>query len=117
MHHFADGKNLLPLDYSIKKLNKRVTRVLKLANDWFRVNKFSRNVSATEMIFLKHKNKNINKCLNFRMSEQKIKLNKQFKYLGDILEDDLYWESNLPNLEKTPELYHMTAVKSKTLRF
>lgn len=51
------------------------------------------------------------------MSAQKIKLNKQFKYLGDILEDDLYWESNLPNLEKTPELYHMTAVKSKTLRF
>lgn len=34
------------------------------------------------------------------MSEQKIKLNKQFKYLQVILEDDLYWESNLSKLEK-----------------
>lgn len=42
------------------------------------------------MIIFKHKNKNITKCLNFRMSEQKIKLNKQFKYLEVILEDDLY---------------------------
>ena len=51
------------------------------------------------------------------MSEQKIKLNKQFKYLEVILEDDLYWESNLSKLEKKTELCHMTVIKSKTLRF
>ena len=55
-------------------------------------------VSSTVIIF-KPKNKNI-KCLNFRMGGQKIKLNKQVKYLGVILQDDLHWNSHLSNLEK-----------------
>ena len=55
-------------------------------------------MSSTVIIF-KPKNKNI-KCLNFRMGGQKIKLNKQVKYLGVILQDDLHWNSHLSNLEK-----------------
>ena len=34
------------------------------------------------------------------MSWEKMKLNKQFKYLGIILQDDLPWNSHLSNLEK-----------------
>ena len=33
------------------------------------------------------------------MSGQKTKLNKQVKYLGVILQDDLHWSSHLSNLE------------------
>ena len=55
-------------------------------------------MSSTVIIF-KPKNKNI-KCLNFRMGGQKIKLNKQVKYLGVILQDDLHLNSHLSNLEK-----------------
>ena len=72
---------------------------LKLANEWIRANKLSINVNKTKIITFKPKNKNITKWLNFRMSGQKIKLNKQVKYLGVILQDDLHWSSHLSYLE------------------
>ena len=43
--------------------------------------KFSLNVNKTEIIISKAK-KTIAECLKFQMSGQKIKLNKQVKYLG-----------------------------------
>ena len=100
VHHFADDTNLLLSDYSLKKLNKHVNRDLKFANEWICANKLSLNVSKTEIIIFKPKNKNITNCLNLRMSGQKIKLNKQVKYLGVILQDYLHCNSHLSNLKK-----------------
>ena len=76
-HHFADDTNLLLSDYSFRKLNKHTNRDLKLVNELIRANKLSLNLIKTETVIFNPKNKNINKCLNFRMSGQKIKLNKQ----------------------------------------
>ena len=50
---------------------KHINKELKLENEWIRANKLSLNVSKTETIIFKSKNKNITKCLNFRMSGQK----------------------------------------------
>ena len=100
MHHFVDDTNHLLSDYSLKKPNKHINRDINLANEWIRANKLSLNVSKTEIIVFKRKNKNITKYLNFPMSGQKIKLNKQVEYFGVILQDDLYWNSHLFNLEK-----------------
>ena len=99
MQHFADDTNLLS-DYSLKKLSKHINSDLKLVNEWIRANKLLQNASKTEIIIFKPKNKNISKCLNFQMRGQKIKLNKQVKYLRVILQDDLHWNSHLTNLEK-----------------
>ena len=100
VYHFADDTNILLSDYSLKKLNKHINSYLKLVNEWICVNKLSLNESKTKKITFKPKNKNITKCLNFQMSGQKIKLNKQIKYFGVILQDDLYWKSHLFNLKK-----------------
>ena len=99
VHQFVDDTNLLLSDCSFKKFNKYINRGLKLANEWIRANKLSINVNKTKIIIFKPKNKNITIWLNFRMSGQKTKLNKQVKYLGVILQDDLHWSSHLSNLE------------------
>ena len=52
-----------------------------------------------------------------KYSNEWVKNKIKFKYLEVILEDDLYWESNLSKLEKKTELCYMTVIKSKTLRF
>ena len=77
VHHSADDANLFLFDYSLLKLNKYIDRDLKVANEWIRANNLSLNVSKTEIIIFTPENENITKCLNFRMSGQKIKLNKQ----------------------------------------
>ena len=50
------------------------------------------------------------------MTEHKIKLSKQVKYLGVILPDDLHWNSHLSNLKKA-EPCRGSIIKSKTLSF
>ena len=47
------------------------------------------------------------------MSGQKMKLNKQVKHFGVILQDDLRWNNHLSNLKKT-EPCHRSIIKSKT---
>ena len=73
VHHSADDTNLLLIDKSLKKINKHVNRDFKLTVDWIRANKLSLNVSKTEIVLFKLKNKKITKQLNVRVSGQKIK--------------------------------------------
>ena len=70
---FANDTNLLLSDYSLTKLNKHINRALKLANEWICASKLLLNLTKTEIIIFKPKNKNIAKYLNFRISEQKKK--------------------------------------------
>ena len=100
VHHSADDTNPLLIDKSLKKINKHVNRDLKLTVDWIRTNKLSLNVSKTEIVLFKPKNKKITKQLNVRVIGQKIKQSSQVQYLGVILQDDLHWATHLANLEK-----------------
>ena len=117
MDHFAVDTNLPLPDYSLKKLINHINRDLKLADEWVRANKLSPNLSKTEKNIFKPENKNMPKCLNFGISWQKIKLNKQVKYLGVILLDNLHWNSHLSNLEKKNKPCLRSLIKSKTLHF
>ena len=100
VHHFVDDTNLLLIDKSLKKINKYINRDLKCAVDWIRANKLSLNTSKTEKELFKTRNKIVTKHLNFRLSGQKIELSKSVKYLGVILQDDLYWNLHLSQLCK-----------------
>ena len=73
VHQFADDTNLLVVEKSLKQLNKKVNRNLKLTVEWVRANKPSLNANKTEIIMFKPKNKTITKHLNFRLSDHKIK--------------------------------------------
>ena len=100
VHQFADNTNLLLVEKSLKKLNKKVNRDLKLIVEWVRANKLSLNANKTEIIIFKPKSKTMTKHLNFRISGQKIKPSNQVKYLGVILQEDLHWNKYLSNLGK-----------------
>ena len=73
VHQFADDANLLVVEKSLKQLNKKVNRNLKLTVEWVRANKPSLNANKIEIIMFKPKNKTITKHLNFRLSDHKIK--------------------------------------------
>ena len=65
VHQFADNTNLLFVEKSLKQLNKKVNRDLKLTVEWVRTNKLSLNAKKTEIIIFKPRNKTISKHLNF----------------------------------------------------
>ena len=73
VHQFADDANLLVAEKSLKQLNKKVNRNLKLTVEWVRANKPSLNANKIEIIMFRPKNKTITKHLNFRLSDHKIK--------------------------------------------
>ena len=73
VHQFADDTNLLVVEKSLKQLNQKVNRNLKLTVEWVRANKLSLNANKTEIIIFKPRNKMITKHLNFRLSDHKIK--------------------------------------------
>ena len=73
VHQFADDTNLLVVEKSLKQLNKKVNRNLKLTVEWVRANKLSLNANKTEIIIFKPRNKMITKHFNFRLSDHKIK--------------------------------------------
>ena len=95
VHQFADDTNLLVVEKSLKQLNKKVNRDLKLIVKWVRANKLSLNAKKTEIIIFKPRNKTITKHLNFRLSGKKIKPTNQVKYLGVILQEHLHWNKYL----------------------
>ena len=53
VHHFADDKNLLHFNNSIKKIKKLVGHELKYLPYWLNANKICLNVSKTEVILLR----------------------------------------------------------------
>ena len=111
VHHFADDTNFLITGKSLKKINKYVNHDLRLLCHWLRANKISLNVSKTEIIIFKRKNKQTQKHLNFRVSGQKIEITNSVKYLGIQLNDSLTWKTHLISL--LPKLNRAIGLLSK----
>ena len=65
VHQFADNANLLVVEKSLKQLNKKINRYLKLIVEWVRANKLSLNAKKTEIMIFKPRNKTNIKRLNF----------------------------------------------------
>ena len=100
MYHFADDTNLLYSSSSLKLINKYINHDLKLIVHWLRANRISLNVSKTEIVLFRTKNKKINRKLNFRLSGQKITPTTHTKYLGIILDQHFLWDQHLKMLKK-----------------
>ena len=105
-YHFADDTNLLLISKSLKKLNKYINHDLANLVQWLRANKISLNTKKTELILFKslrtdltkRNNKLLPKCLNFRISGQRIHPSKTIKYLGVLLDENLSFKPHLNEL-------------------
>ena len=86
MYHFADDTNLLYLSSSLKQINKYINHDLKLIVHWLRANRISLNISKTEIVIFRPKNKKMYKKLNFCLSGQKLTPTSHTKYLRIILD-------------------------------
>ena len=65
VQQFIDNSNLLVVEKSLKQLNEKVNRELKVTVEWVRPNKLSLNGNKTEIVIFKTRNKTITKHLNF----------------------------------------------------
>ena len=73
VHHFTDDTNLLCLSNSITKLNKLVNAdLLKHLVNWLNANKISLNVTKTEMVIFKSKQKKLDGDLKIKLFGKKL---------------------------------------------
>ena len=89
VHHFADDTNLLHINDSIKKLNKAVNFDLKNLTNWLNANKFSLNVSETELILFKPKIEKLEFDLKLKLNDKRLYPTESVKYLGIKIDENL----------------------------
>ena len=86
--HFADDTNLLIVDKSAAKIQKKLNADLKNLYRWLLANKISLNVAKTELIIFKKPKMKIPE-IKIKINGSKIYPSKSTKYLGVHLDDDL----------------------------
>ena len=90
--HFADDKNLLIANKSLKHIRKLLNLDLRFLSKWLRANKISLNCSKTELIIFRHPRKQINYELKLKTNGRKLYPSDYVKYLGILIDPRLNWD-------------------------
>ena len=88
-YHFADDTNLLCIDQTIKKIQKKVNLDLKRLVSWLLANKISLNKTKTELIIFHKPGTNVPNNFNFKLNGLKLESSQSIRYLGIYLDDTL----------------------------
>ena len=88
-YHFADDTNLININSSPKKMQKKINIDLKLLYQWLLANKISLNCSKTEFIIFKKPRQRISFDFKIKMNGCRIYPVKTLKYLGIQLDEHL----------------------------
>ena len=110
-HHFADDTNLLIIDKTMKKNQKKINIDLKLLCRWLKANKISLNASKTELIIFRDPKKKINFNPKIKIDGKRLIPCKFVKYLGIIIDDYLNWHAHATAL--SPRLSRAIGMLSK----
>ena len=89
VHHFADDKNLLNFNNSIKKINKLVGHDLKYLSYWLSAYKICLNASKTEVVLFKSLRKQTETTLNLKLNGKRLYTTDSVKYFGIKIDDNL----------------------------
>ena len=99
IHHFADDTNLLYSHKSLKDINQKINFELKNIVHWLRANKISLNTKKTEIVLLRAQKTEIKKNINFQICGQKIKIMKETKYLGMVMDESLTFKNHMDTVK------------------
>ena len=79
----------------IKKINKVVNQDLKFLILWLHTNKISLNISKTEVIIFRTKNKQLDCDLNFMICGKNLQASSYVKYLDMYLDEYHEWSPHI----------------------
>ena len=89
VHHFADDRNRINFNSSIKVINKQVNKDLKTLSNWLKANKICLNVSKTEAVLFKSAKKHFDSGLKLKLNGKRLYPTNSVKYLGVKLDEHL----------------------------
>ena len=98
VHHFADDRNLLCTNNSIKKLNKFLNKDLKNLTNWLNANKITLNFDKTERILFKPIKKLLGCQLKLKLNGKRLYQTSSVKYLGIKIDQYLNWQDHINNI-------------------
>ena len=94
-YHFADDTNMLQSHSSLETLVKRMNLDLQNLSQWLKANKFSLNVTKTELIIFHSSSKKTNHSLKFILDGKRLTENDTAKCLCVLLDDHLLWSKQI----------------------
>ena len=111
---FADDTTLYITNHNISQIKKCLKQDLRLLQDWFHANKLTLNLSKTQCLLFKARKgcPSITLNVNITLIEQQ----KEAKFLGLILDDDLSWTPHINDrLNKIKRNMHMLVTSKNML--
>ena len=98
VHHSSDDTILLYINKSLKNIGSRINSDLKGLTDWLNANCISRNISKTDFILFRNRNKTIHYDLKIKLIGKRLFPSTYFKYLRVIFDENLSWVNHLTAL-------------------
>ena len=85
--HFADDTCLLTIKSAIKEINNYVNKDLRSLSKWLSANKTSLNITKTEVLIFKRKDRVFDTNLKLKLYGKNLFTSKSANYLGGILDE------------------------------
>lgn len=96
---YADDTSLFYFGHSINTIVSEAQNDLNLLHKWFQYNLLTINISKTNYIIFKAKNKKITDFEPLHINSQQIKRSHCEKYLGLLLDESLSWTNHIEKIK------------------
>ena len=97
-HLFADDTSIFYADKDVNKLETTVNNELQNVSDWLIANKVTLNLTKSTFLFIPPSQKKLNRNVELKLNNEKLKEVKEAKYLGVLIDSKLKWKSHIQNV-------------------
>ena len=82
----------------MNKLETTVNNELQNVSDWLIANKLTLNLTKSTFLFILPSPKKLNRNVELKLNNEKLKKVKEAKYLGVLIDSKLKWKSHIQNV-------------------
>ena len=93
--HFANDTGLLNIQNSMHAINRTLNKDVRELSFWLNANKIELNVSKTEIILFKRRNRNYDADLKIKLCRKRIRASQYVKYLGIFIDENINWKKHI----------------------